>query len=931
MQLLFHFLHHDHVIALVGLAAAISIVTAMSTILLLRLTKDSQRADRWRWLTTAALVSGFGIWATHFVAMLGYDTGMTMAYAVVPTVGSLLLAILGNGAAITLSLRYDNVKGRMAAATIIGCSIGAMHYLGMAAVQMAGAFLWNYQLVALSVLLGILPAYPALVLSLNRSGLFSGMAAGLLVVTCTVALHFTGMAAFTVIPLPGAVASNLLLSPSAMAGAITATAFAVMTIAVTAATVSMRARIALRDSERDFKILIQGINDCALYMVGPDGRIASWNKGAQSLKGYSAEEALGMPLAMLYRHEDQISGQPAKDMELARLQGNMHREAWCQRKDGSLYWAHITLESVYDSRGRLRGYAQISRNMTQFKADQDRLAALTANLDAALSHMQQGLCLYTADEKLVLFNPRISKIFGITHETCPAGTTLSVMLRQALELRANGPVSDAAFAEALARHRALMAKPEGGTMIVPFLSDYTLSITYSPTNNNGWVVTFDDITERREAERRIQHMALHDGLTGLANRIRYIQRLDLGIQEADIKQANVAVINIDLDRFKEVNDVHGHAVGDLVLVALSHRMSAAIQADECVARFGGDEFAAMKIYEHPDELNDFISRLENCFKSPIEIDDISISAAASLGVAIYPSDGDDQEKVLNNADLAMYRAKESVDRNTCYYEQGMDEAARARRQLAADLREALRRDEFKLAYQVQRLVQTGEITGYEALLRWEHAKNGWVSPEIFIPVAEESGVILALGEWVLRTACAEAATWAEPWRVAVNLSPIQLMHVDLLNIVRSALEDSGLSADRLELEITETAIITDKSRALHILRGIKALGVTIAIDDFGTGYSSLDTLNSFPFDKIKIDKSFLLGSGDSRQARAIIRAVLALGKSLEVPVLAEGLETEEQLLLLQSEGCDQAQGYLWGRPSSVSDPSTAPRKMEVVG
>lgn len=431
----------------------------------------------------------------------------------------------------------------------------------------------------------------------------------------------------------------------------------------------------------------------------------------------------------------------------------------------------------------------------------------------------------------------------------------------------------------------------------------------------GWVTTFDDISERRRSEQRIEHMALHDGLTGLPNRVNYIDRLDTALQQADRCGGHVAVIGIDLDRFKEVNDLHGHSAGDAVLRLLAERMSAALLDGETIARFGGDEFAAFKSFTDRADVAEFVGRLEQCLTTSTEMDGFSVHLGASIGIAMFPADGSTREQVVNNADLAMYRAKSTVGRQVCYYEQGMDEAARARRTLANDLRKAIVRDELSLAYQVQKTVPTEEIVGYEALLRWQHPRDGWISPAEFIPIAEESGEILQIGEWVLRQACAEAARWAEPLRVAVNLSPVQLMHVDLVQIVTSALVESGLPASRLELEITETALVADKVRALHILRQIKALGVSIAIDDFGTGYSSLDTLNSFPFDKIKIDRSFLMDSETSHQARAIIRAVLALGHSLEVPVLAEGLESEDQLRLLRAEGCDEAQGYLWGRPT----------------
>jgi EAL domain-containing protein (putative c-di-GMP-specific phosphodiesterase class I) len=265
----------------------------------------------------------------------------------------------------------------------------------------------------------------------------------------------------------------------------------------------------------------------------------------------------------------------------------------------------------------------------------------------------------------------------------------------------------------------------------------------------------------------------------------------------------------------------------------------------------------------------------------------------------------------------MYRAKASPGETICYYQAGMDEDARHRRQIANELRHALARDEFRLLYQPQRSLRTHQISGYEALLRWKHPRLGHISPMEFIPIAEQTGEILRIGEWVLRAACREAASWTSQDKVAVNLSPVQLLQPDLPEMVTSILLETGLAPRRLELEITETALITEKARALHSLRRIKALGVSVAMDDFGTGYSSLDTLHSFPFDKIKIDKSFLLQSGESPQAQAIIRAVLALGRSLGIPVLAEGVETLDQLKLLVDEGCDEAQGYLFGRPSPM--------------
>jgi predicted signal transduction protein with EAL and GGDEF domain len=356
-----------------------------------------------------------------------------------------------------------------------------------------------------------------------------------------------------------------------------------------------------------------------------------------------------------------------------------------------------------------------------------------------------------------------------------------------------------------------------------------------------------------------------------------------------------------------------------VLVALAEAMTEALQQGEFVARFGGDEFAAIKRFTDMSELHDFAGRLEKCLVGDMNIDSFEVRTGASLGIALFPADATDGEQLLANADLAMYRAKNSLIQRVCFYEGAMDEAARSRRALANDLWAAIEKKQFHLNYQVQKSVATGAITGYEVLLRWHHPERGNVPPMDFITLAEECGAILPIGEWVLREACREAATWEVPHKIAVNLSPVQLGHADMAAIVRKVLIETGLNPKRLEIEITESSIITDKNRALMTLRQIKDLGVSIAIDDFGTGYSSLETLRAFPFDKIKLDRSFMNEVESSPQAKAIIRAILALGQSLEVPVLAEGVETQVQLEILLNEGCDEAQGYFLGRPKPISD------------
>ena len=358
-------------------------------------------------------------------------------------------------------------------------------------------------------------------------------------------------------------------------------------------------------------------------------------------------------------------------------------------------------------------------------------------------------------------------------------------------------------------------------------------------------------------------------------------------------------------------------------------MMGARRDEEFLARLGGDEFVALVPAADRDAALAAAERLRAAIITPIRAEHADIQCGASIGIALWPQDAESSTVLANNADLAMYRAKAMLTTDICFYEEAMDEEVRRRRRITLGLREALEQDRFELHYQVQTSVETGEVTGYEALLRWRQADGGYISPADFIPLAEETGMILPIGEWVLRRACAEAVGWEQPHRIAVNLSPVQLSNVDLPRLVHQVLIETGLPPSRLELEITETAMISDMERTTHVLRQLKLLGVSVAMDDFGTGYSSLSTLRAFPFDKIKLDRTFMSELDGGPQSAAIIRAVLALGESLDIPILAEGVETIEQLEFLRSQGCDEAQGFLLGRPNRDALAPTTPTRATV--
>lgn len=436
-----------------------------------------------------------------------------------------------------------------------------------------------------------------------------------------------------------------------------------------------------------------------------------------------------------------------------------------------------------------------------------------------------------------------------------------------------------------------------------------------------------DSAGQSEALRQMRQMALHDGLTDLPNRLHFNQELERRRERVG-GTPYMAVIVLDLARFKTVNDTYGHQAGDQLLVALAARMTAVCRPDEFMARLGGDEFAALVSYTDRADLNDFLDRLAGIFAKPFIFARYSTSLGANVGIAVAPDDGRDADTLLARADLAMYRAKAEHSSAPCFYDAQMDQVVRERRELAHELRGALAAGAFEIHYQVQADIRTSEISGYEALVRWRHPTRGMIGPATFIPLAEEVGEIVPLSNWILAQACLEAASWPGGYAVSVNLSPLQLADAGLVDTIRLALVVSGLPPRRLTLELTESAIIRDRHAALDKLKRIKAMGVKLALDDFGVGYSSLDILRSFPFDRIKLDKSFVDEIEGNEQAIAILRSVVALGDTLKIPILAEGVEVPEQLVIVAREGCSAIQGYLVGKPArDLVDPAHVRRAM----
>ncbi|TDH61689.1 EAL domain-containing protein [Dankookia rubra] len=542
------------------------------------------------------------------------------------------------------------------------------------------------------------------------------------------------------------------------------------------------------------------------------------------------------------------------------------------------------------------------------------LSTQNRRFEAALGNMPMGLAMYDAGEQLVVANARLNEVLSLPPGALRAGMSYAEVVATCAEA---GHFADASAAEVYAARRRIFA-PGSAYAFEERRGDRIVAVTGRALDDGGCILTFQDMTERREAEARVEHLARHDALTGLPNRAQLRTRMEEALARAR-RGEQFAVLCLDLDRFKAVNDTLGHPVGDELLRAVTLRLRRLVRETDTVVRLGGDEFAIIQAsLPQPDAATALARRLIAELAEPYMIEGHQVVVGASVGIALSPQDGSSADLLLKSADLALYRAKADGRGTWRFFEPEMDARMQARRQLELDLRRALAAGDFQLLYQPQIDLASRRITGFEALLRWHHPERGLVSAADFIPLAEETGLIVPLGKWVLRQACAEAAGWPPEISVAVNVSAVQFGSARLVDAVAEALAAAGLPGERLEIEVTEAIMLQDTAQTMAVLHRLRDLGVRISMDDFGTGYSSLGYLRSFPFDKIKIDQSFVRDIEKRGDARAIVRAISGLGDSLGMRTSAEGVETPEQLEQLRADGCTEGQGWLFGRPLPAS-------------
>lgn len=665
-----------------------------------------------------------------------------------------------------------------------------------------------------------------------------------------------------------------------------------------------------------YRVLVQGVTEYAIYMLDPDGTVLNWNEGAKRAKGYEAHAIVGKHFSLFYSAEDRKAGTPDQVLETARTTGRFEGKGWRIRENGSRFWAHVVIDAIRASDGTIIGFAKVTRDLTEVKRQADELATVSHSLDLALSHMSQGLIMFDADEKLVLCNDQWRTLFGFDAADASTGTSFADLIHRILK-KDGRAVSD----PIIDRVRQKRLKNIIGTTTSEEIqfADRTLLMNYGPIPNGGWVTTVDDITRRRAIEDRIRHLAHHDPLTDLPNRMVVHDTIRTILQERSSGSCS-ALLYLDLDRFKPVNDSFGHAAGDIVLRTVANRIKSELRNGDVAGRLGGDEFViVIRNCDGPRSAVALASRLILAIGEPIVMGNSVTTVGASIGIAVAPPSQLDADVLLHNADLALYRAKATGRNRAVVYDPGIEHHLDNRRQLERDLRQALADQRFNLQYQPIVDLAEQSIVGFEALLRWDRPGHGPVSPADFVPFAEEIGLMAEIDEWVIKRACTDATAWENSFTISVNLSPVSMRKPNLADRIAAILSTTGLPADRLEIEITETAAIYDLDAAREILNTLRNMGVQIALDDFGTGHSSLGMIRTLPFTRIKIDRSFVQDMERNPQAAVVVRAICGICKGLNVRATAEGVETLSQARQLLLEGCKDFQGYLLGRPLPVED------------
>jgi diguanylate cyclase (GGDEF)-like protein/PAS domain S-box-containing protein len=954
---------------LVALSIVIAFLASYTSLDLASRVTAARGAVTVYWLVGGAFSMGLGIWAMHFIGMLAFSLPIPISYDLPITLASIVPALVSSALALyVVGRRAATTRTLLVSALVMGCGISAMHYTGMAAMKMSPPISYDGTRFALSVLLAIGASLAALRLAFRAStdaGAMRKLGSAAVMGLAIAGMHYVGMSAAIFSPDavclagPGGadarwIAINVGGGTLLILGFTITTAFFDSSLAAQNARAVARLRRMnteleekaaelaseitreLRDSQarlvaseaslREVNERLEaviGSSPVAIYTRNLQGIVTSWNPAAEKMFGWREAEIIGRPLATVPADKQGeteelrrrvLSGEPVVDVEVRR-----------QKRDGSPIDIRSTLAPLHDAGGRVYGYIAVAVDITERKKTEDMLR-LSAQV---FENASEGIMVTDADSTIVAVNKAFAAITGYAAEEA---------IGKSMRLLHSGwhdPAFYGALRDSLARdghwQGELWDRRKDGDAYAQWTN--IAAVRDERGRVTHYVAVISDITARKEAERRLSYLATHDALTGLKNRSLFYENLQHALARARRGADRVALLFLDIDNFKAINDTLGHHSGDQLLREIAARIAGCVRDSDTVARQGGDEFTVMiEDIGDPDEVAHVAQKMLDALAPKFVVAGREIFVTASIGIDVFPTDAGSADDLLKNADAAMYHAKEQGRNNYQFYSAELNAAAHKRLTLESGLRRALERQEFVLHYQPQVTLRGGRLVGIEALLRWQHPEHGLIMPDEFIPLAESSGLIVAIGEWVLRAACAQHKAWQDAGLsiapVAVNISARQF-RPDFVDTVRRALEDTQLDARHLELEITESLLMRNIEATSAALHRLNELGVGLAVDDFGTGHSSLYYLKRFPVDKLKVERAFVQDIAADPDDAALVRAIVGLGHSLGLRVTAEGVETELQFAHLLGMNCDEAQGYYFSRPLPARECEALLRAAEI--
>jgi diguanylate cyclase (GGDEF)-like protein/PAS domain S-box-containing protein len=917
---------------LVALSVVIAVLASYAALDVAGRVTSARGGIRFLWLIGGAVAMGIGIWSMHYVGMLAFRLPVPVEYDWPTVLVSLLAAIVASVIALFVVSREKMGFFRAIVGSVfMGSAIAGMHYIGMAAMRLPAMCHFSIAIVTISVILAIVISLVALWLTFHfrgetRSGGWRKVVSAVVMGAAIPAMHYTGMAAASFTPsmsIAGSLSHALNISSLGTTSIIVVTFMALgLTVLTSLADRRFSAQaLKLESSEKKSREILETALD-AFVGMNSKGTIVDWNAQAAATFGWSREEALGQlffHVVIPERHRATYEKGPQYFLasgEDAVL--NKRIEITALRRDGHEFPIELAISPILWGETRL--FTAFVRDITARKNMEEALFVEKERAQVTLNSIGDAVACTDISGNITFLNLVAEKMTGWSHKEAEGRPMADVLeILDATSRKANPNPMGLLVDENRTMHlpsNSILIRQDG--LEIP-IEDSVAPIHDRKGQATGAVIVFRDVSAARAMTLQLAHSAEHDVLTGLPNRALLNDRVNQAIILASRHMKKVGVLFLDLDGFKHINDSLGHLTGDKLLQSISKRLGDCVRASDTVSRQGGDEFVVLlSEMEHSEDAAVTARRLLQAIADAHFINQQDLHVTTSIGVSVYPDDGLDAETLIKNADTAMYQAKENGRQNYQFFKSSMNERAVERQSIEEGLRRALERNEFTLHYQPKVNLMTGRITGAEALLRWTHPSRGLVSPAQFIPVAEDCGLILPIGNWVLREACKQARAWVGAGlsltTIAVNISAMEFRNELFLEGVFEILKETGLDPRFLELELTESVLMKRVEATGSILKTLRAAGVQLAVDDFGTGYSSLSYLRKFPIDALKIDQSFIRQITTSPDETSIVTAIISMGRSLGLRVIAEGVETREELAFLQAHECEEAQGYYFSRP-----------------